>query len=252
MFEYIAIVILLIITGCIIVYNYRHSLDWAKSLTFLDICARINTNCKPLYTQIEQMNNNSIYIHYMPNSCEAGMPHTKANNIIAIPIDHKPSHMKDTLTHEKVHIDQKLYPLKWHLFYKKYWNYELYEYAPISFPKKLLLTRRSNPDTNNFPFARWNNEWWMVPIYKNICNPTINEYAVKWYNEKTQIVTDDIPNEWKLFFGDVTQFEHPNEISAEYITDGKSKNVIDDSKAKQILLAFWNKDKETLDVIISH
>jgi hypothetical protein len=103
-------------------------------------------------------------------------------------------------------------------------------------PKELIELRRSNPDTDGYPWACWKNNYWSVPIYILSDDPKLYRINMKWYNVKDNTIDDKPPKEWIDFFGDNNpQNEHPNELSAVYISNYiKDKNII--SKAMEILI----------------
>ena len=157
----------------------------------------------------------------MDETCENGLPHTRATNIIAIPESLSKTRIDMIIEHEKVHLHQRRNPYIWKQFYKKYWDYEIFEYPQIiNMPIELIEMKRANPDTNDAPYACWKNKWWSIPIYKSNDDLKFINCIVKWWNQETNVILSDPPDEWISFFGpNVSQTEHPHEISAVYITD---------------------------------
>jgi hypothetical protein len=132
-----------------------------------------------------------------------------------MPIGFSPMRFPKNIEHEKIHLYQRRNPDNWIQFYKKYWNYEIFKDAPLSMPKELTEMKRANPDTNDAPFACWKNKWWSVPVYKSSNDLKFRDCLVKWWNQETNKIHSEPPNEWVYFFGSkVSQAKHPHEISA--------------------------------------
>ena len=190
--------------------NLTNNWNWSKNWSQKDLAARKDADCNPIATEY----NDDFVIYTMPKSCEQGLPHTRNNNIIAIPENFPEERLHGTLEHEKIHIDQKKNPDKWNAFYSKHWNYKIHDSPPSFMPSYLIDNKRSNPDTANEPWCCWNNRWWSVPVYKEN-NVSLSQAPIKWYDQKTNQIFDKPPKEWIEFFGnDIFQLEHPHEISA--------------------------------------
>ena len=216
--------------------NYRGKFleRYKKYWSPYDYRARRRYNCNPIYIK-KGLNNNKIW--YVPRECEQGLPHTRENNIISLPINYMniDSHRKSkTLTHEYVHLDQKQNYGLWKKFYEREWFYTLSDVPPPNMPRNLILRYRLNPDTFIEKWACFNKKWWSVPIYTN--NYSLNNAKILWFydNNNDNNIYENPPQEWIDFFGPVEsigQIEHPNEISAVYLTNPDKY----DSKAFKIL-----------------
>lgn len=239
-------IIFLIILSLIIYYLISGD---SEHMVNLNMKSRENSDCVPINKTFVTENYNGYWSYVMPDSCENGLPHTRGYNIIAIPQSYlSKKSLPKTIKHEKVHLNQKQYPDLWRKFYKNYWNYEIFRGFPMNMPNELILHRRTNPDTEDMPFARWDRKWWSVAVYNNVNNPKVGNYSVKWWNEETNKVSDVAPEEWVNFFGkDNAQDEHPHEISANFIMDILSENK-ENSMAKSILLSKWNDRGERLEI----
>lgn len=248
MLEYLILLMCILLFICFVHSEYEEmtnieyisKYNWNK----FDIKARKGYNCNPIkkiYVK-NKYRTHDYWIYIMPKSCEEGLPHTISSNIIAIPDDYPLKDLSETIKHEKVHLNQKLYPEDWKKFYEMYWDYELFQTPPSNIPDTLLTKRRTNPDTYLIPFARWNKKWWSIPVY-NTDNIRLQNCSVKWWNEETNETTDIPPKKWEVFFGKVNELEHPHEISAEYIATSESS---ESSTAKRILLNKWNSNRERL------
>jgi len=220
--------------------------DWSQYWSKLDYAARENASCIPIAKDYTRLGTMDTWILTMPKSCENGMPHTRAADIIAIPEGFPKDYLPKTLEHEKIHLNQRVDLDLWKKFYKKYWNYEIFSSPPQNFPPNLITMIRANPDTCSVPYSCWNNIWWSVPVYKSVTNLNFRSCPVLWWNQLDNKIYNNPPDEWVNFFGDhVSQSEHPHEISAVYIADwiyNKNKN----SKGIQILMKFWDLNKEKL------
>ena len=277
------ILIVLIVYYCYLIYLDRYvrteevlSTDWSSNWTKLDFKARENGDCKPIKKIYEKLGLTESWIYTVPNSCENGLPHTRNHNVIAIPNNLSFIEVPRTIRHEKIHLNQRLYQNKWKEFYKTYWNYEIFVKPHDKMPNELITMKRANPDTNDIPFARWNNKWWSVPVYKNNDDLEFKNCILKWWNEETNEIQLNPPKEWTDFFGsfgtsfyDISQMEHPHEISATYLENKNSpiyqfnlysiydylsnifigKNRANDNiPAKKILFDKWNIETELLQL----
>jgi len=217
-------------------------MNWSKYWNDFDFKARKNANCKPIKKDYTTLGTMGTWILTMPLSCENGMPHTRAGNVIAMPENFNKNFYAKTLEHEKIHLSQRNDFSNWKKFYQKYWNYEVYENPPSSMPSNLIKMKRANPDTCWAPYCCWNKIWWSIPVYKSEIDLNFQSCPVKWWNQKENKIYDNPPNEWISFFGTkVSQSEHPNEISAVYIANQNTN-----SKGFKILMTKWDMSKEKL------
>jgi hypothetical protein len=225
MLVYICLIIIFIILLFILLqYTNKEQYldyDWSDKWSELDKQARKNADCKPLYKIQRKLGNVSTWVWAVSSSCEQGLPHTRAVDVIAIPENIINRNLSSVMDHEKVHLLQRLMPWQWARFYRIAWNYEIYSAPPIGMPDNLISMRRSNPDTALEPYACWNHRWWSVAVYNSTNDLSLKNASVKWWDQTTNKVYTKPPDNWKKFFGAVHQSEHPHEISAEYIA---SKN----------------------------
>jgi len=224
--------------------NENHS--WSDTWNESDFLTRKNADCNPIKKEWKNYGNIQTWIWTVPESCEAGLPHTRDKDVIAMP-DGFPSHRYDnTIEHEKIHIYQRLYPKEWAKFYKDKWHYELFKNPPLHLPINLIKNKRANPDTCNELWCRWRKRWWSIPVYES--NLSLSGAPVKWYDEKENKIYDNPPSEWISFFGrNISQLEHPHEISAVLLSgplnkNNKSKSMTNKSIAMTKLLDCWNWD----------
>ena len=102
------------------------------------------------------------------------------------------------------------------------WEYECLAAAPAGVPVSLAARLRPNPDTADAPWALWRGRWLFFPV-------SLSEGALR----DAEVVVWDvlagrrvpIPAEWRAEFCEGAggsrcpqQFEHPHEISAEWLT----------------------------------
>lgn len=221
--------------------------DWSNYWNDLDFKARKEANCTPIKKDYTRLGTMDSWILTMPISCENGMPHTRAEDVIAMPEGFSKDKWAKTIEHEKIHLNQRKDFNNWKKFYKLHWNYDVYENPPTNMPESLVKMKRANPDTCFAPYACWNNIWWSVPVYKSLTNLNFRSCPVKWWNQKENKIYDNPPQEWVDFFGeDVSQAEHPNEISAVYIANAlfNKPTMVPGLK---ILMKKWNIKKEELN-----
>jgi len=219
--------------------------SWSKIWNESDFKARENADCNPIKKEFKDFGNISAWIWTVPTSCEQGLPHTRYEDVIAMPESYSGSNYDGTIEHEKIHLYQRKYPNEWINFYKDNWNYELLKEPPTNMPKNIIDERRSNPDTSNQPWCCWKNRWWSVPIYKN--NFSLSGAPIIWYDAKENKVINGSPPGWTDFFGNnISQIEHPHEISAILLSGPlfqKTKTDNDFSPAMKKLLDKWDWSK---------
>jgi hypothetical protein len=214
--------------------------DWSDKWSDLDKKARVKANCAPIYKIQRKLGALSAWVWVVPQSCEQGLPHTRATDVIAIPENMIKKDLSSVMDHEKVHLLQRLMPWQWARFYRIAWNYEIYAEPPIGMPTNLIKMRRSNPDTSFEPYACWKNRWWSVAVYNSKEDLSLRKAAVKWWDQTTNTIHNNPPDTWTDFFGTLNQEEHPHEISAEYIAATHKP----DSEAMAILIKSLRPDSE--------
>lgn len=185
-------------------------------------------------------------IQIVDDGCQEGLPHTTDAGTIRMTRDAYESVRRDEiLRHEHVHCNQKSAPADWRRFYAAAWDYELLSSPPSAIPANLLKKLRPNPDTADAPWAVWRNRWVFFPIAAGVGNDglmRLRDAHVAVWDLKSASLMSGPPSEWRTEFcegpdGAVcpTQYEHPHELSAEFLT--LRSNV---SPAAQKLFA-WRK-----------
>lgn len=176
-------------------------------------------NCSVLKTIRTTQNEN---IQVVDDECLEGMPHTTDNNTIRVTRSCLHSHnFTNTLSHERVHLDQKRNPGDWKEFYNVHWSYDIQNKPPENLPEMYKNNIRPNPDTELEPWALWRDRYLFFPVFSNNEIRSLKSPIVKvWDMFENRIV--DIPDEWKKMFckdGSCPyQSEHPHEIAAELLT----------------------------------
>jgi len=250
--KYIIIILIFLVLfylyNCImIIENFEDDTQWSDNWTKLDFEARKDDICTPISKEYKKLGPINSWIWTVPISCENGMPHTRDENIIAIPNGFSEIRLPKTIEHEKIHLHQRRSQKDWIKFYKKYWNYEIFKQPPLSLPKELTEMKRANPDTNDAPFACWKGKWWSVPVYYSTTDLKFRNCIVKWWNSKTNKIHSEAPDDWLSFFGQkVSQAEHPHEISAVYIANILFDDYDESVKAMNILNKKWDRVNEKL------
>jgi len=158
-------------------------------------------------------------IEIVNEECQEALPHTTTRNIIRMTESVWNSGRYDEiLKHERVHLDQKRKPREWEEFYRTAWNYELLSAPP---PELSITDIRPNPDTKGKPWALWRGQYIFFPTYGP--ERTLRGAEVRVWDVATQQFVG-IPPEWRAEFcsnaGCPSQYEHPHEIAAEYVTKG--------------------------------
>lgn len=186
------------------------------------------TNVTPFLSAIERFPNwlkdylpPILYIIFLSNSADGGMPHTRQPNVICLPqyFNVESPRGQATFMHECIHIHQRTYPELWNRIYFDIFHLEPYR---GQLPDSLTERRRYNPDTFQTPYYMWKGRWVAIPIYKTPETPTLSSIKIAYYNVKSGAWQSFMPPEMETFFGaglSVAQAEHPNELVAYWLAD---------------------------------
>ena len=165
-----------------------------------------------------------IYIIFLANSADGGMPHTRQPNVICLPqyFDITTPIGQTTFMHECIHIHQRTFPDLWDRIYDEVFHLE--QYTDV-LPDSLETRRRYNPDTFIKPYYMWEGRWVAVPIFSNVNSPVLSNIKIAYYNVKSGAWQSFIPPEMEAFFGElsVAQAEHPNELVAYWLASGPNR-----------------------------
>jgi hypothetical protein len=197
-----------------IIFGVFLSLYWNK-LYFTDYCSVLQT-----------IKLDDIIIEIVDDGCKEGLPHTTGPNTVRMTRSIWEGPRRDSvLRHERVHLLQKGRDSeKWLEFYEREWGYKCSALPPAGIPAELVARRRPNPDTDACAWATWRNRYVFFPVFGDD-NSLRNAPVLVW--DLAQGRLTKIPDEWRTEFcgtgACAHQYEHPHEISAEWLTDGSSK-----------------------------
>ena len=209
-------------------------LPWIASWSAADRKARGGQNCIAL-SSIEW--DEDTHLEIVSKSCEAGMPHTRAGDRIVIPDSIPVALHADIIDHEMVHIWQRRRPKEWADFYQRNWSFVFHKEPASTMPAWMRNAKRSNPDTFQTGWPCWKGRFWPVPVYTNMEDPNLRDAKTVWWDEWQHRTLTEAPAEWKLFFGQPDQNEHPHEIAAVMIATGSNG-----SDAGRRLMDWWRSE----------
>jgi hypothetical protein len=180
-------------------------------------------------------------VQIVNDECKEALPHTTDKNTIRMTKSiWSGSRRNDVLFHERVHLEQKRAARDWAEFYRRYWEYDISAKPPTDLPASFVRNLRPNPDTRAEPWAIWRRRYLFFPNYANAAAPSLKDIRVHvWDMHEKRLIP--VPDEWKEIFcheGSCPyQFEHPHEISAEFLTSDNH------SSASTRLQNWWNANK---------
>ena len=152
-----------------------------------------------------------LMICWMAPSAEAGMPHTREENLVCLPLYWSQNHLLETLKHEAVHIDQRKRPMEWVAWCtKEGWVY----IDEKIIPERWRRLCRLNPDTMKFRFWAYKNRWVPLPMYEREDRPRLREVKIKWWDRETGELLLSPPAELEEGLRGIQNPEHPFEIAA--------------------------------------
>lgn len=153
--------------------------------------------------------------------CKEGLPHTTDARTIRMTRKVWDSPRRElVLRHERIHLLQKgRSAAEWRAFYKDTWGYECKRDPPSGIPAEFIARLRPNPDTADSPWAVWRDRWVFFPAF-GTSNSLRAAEVIVWDLENHRQV--DIPDNWRNAFcgggGCPHQYEHPHEITAEWLS----------------------------------
>ena len=165
---------------------------------------------------------------WMDPTADGGLPHTRAPYFICLPTTILPSSLNQTLTHERIHVSQRLHPDAWIALMKTSWSMTPWN---GSLPEELEFRHRINPDLYNAPRFIWKNQWVPFAIFQSTDHPDLSEINLIWWDDSSRTIHRDPPPGWTNFFGSNPSGEHPYEIAAYLLAGNTTTN-----KAYQALL----------------
>lgn len=150
-------------------------------------------------------------------SADAGMPHTRPGALICYP-DLSRFFQVSTLIHELWHVHQRIYHAEWaKVFHAWGWT----EAGEELLPRKLLTSRRYNPDTIDSPVWIFRATWIPVPVFKDISQPRVDETEIWFVHAKEGYHVRAVPEEMRSEYPTAppAAFEHPREMAAYLLSD---------------------------------
>jgi hypothetical protein len=208
----------------------------------------------PFYTAVEQFPQwlrnylpPILYVVYLANSADGGMPHTRPQNIVCLPL-----HMRvddpagqTTFMHECIHIHQRTHPDLWKRLYREILELEPYK-GPL--PDSVQERRRLNPDTIAEPLYVWRGQWVAVPVFTQPDAPQLSAVKILYYNVRTGAWQAFMPPEMVAEFGPLStaQAEHPAELAAYLLSEGGSGGNSNSSISNHLKRSFEERLVELL------
>lgn len=155
-------------------------------------------------------------ILWMDPIADEGLPHTRPPFYVCLPATLRGDALNQTLEHERIHISQRMYPLKWQDAFLSAWSMKPWA---GTLPSVIQERMRLNPDLLNIPHYIWNNEWVPFSMFESMKPTSLKEARVVWWNDKTRSLHREPPPGWKAFFGSIPAGEHPYELAAYMLSD---------------------------------
>ena len=153
----------------------------------------------------------SVRIIWMAPSAEAGMPHTRAPDLVCLPAYYPTEQLAKTILHESIHVDQRKNPMKWVRWcISQGWTIVRDQDIPERWRRRCRL----NPDTMAYRFWAYQNRWVPLPLFEREDKPQLRQIQVKWWDRQTGMLLEDPPIALRSFLHGVGNPEHPFEIAA--------------------------------------
>ena len=169
---------------------------------------------------------NGADIIILHSSADNGFPHTRPDRIVCVPsscvTSSSNAQLDETMRHEAMHINQRVYPHLW----KEKCKREGWTEVPLSqIPIRLLERCRINPDTMyDAPFWAWEGVSVPLPLFKkDALSLDLGDVTIEWLDLRTFALFHSPPQSFVKRYGSPSQPEHPYEILAvEYAKAGVS------------------------------
>ena len=148
----------------------------------------------------------------MNPSADGGMPHTRPPHTICLPAHFPQSLLKETLHHERIHLDQRKRYSAWVAALAN----EGWEPTDEEIPEEYRRRCRLNPDTCWTPYWTWKGRYVPLPFYVREDKPELRDIAVRWYDLEEQILGSVVPSSLVKRYGTLqsSALEHPFELMA--------------------------------------
>jgi hypothetical protein len=188
----------------------------------LNARARIGCDYVPWHDQsqgykAQKIVGSGYHIVIMNPSADAGLPHTRATNLICIPAFFPQERLQETLQHEMIHVNQRENEERWkEQLIQQGWSPVSEWEAIASIPQEHLRRCRLNPDTISCRFQAWGNRYVPLPLFIRDDKPSLKETVVKWYDLEDERLRSDPPISYTKRYGKVgmSSQEHPFELWA--------------------------------------
>lgn len=158
---------------------------------------------------------------WMDATADGGLPHTRPPHYIMIPhtMDLTSPQGRITLTHERIHISQRIHGDSWSKILKSAWDFDTVS-AP-NLPPQIRSRLRINPDTFRAPIYAWKGAWIPYALYESSFSPKLNSVKISWWHIPSCNLYSVAPPGWMDFFGgnlSPSSHEHPYELAAYLLT----------------------------------
>jgi hypothetical protein len=165
-----------------------------------------------------------VQVVILSPSAEGGMPHTRPQSLICLPAYFPEERLKDTLTHELVHIDQRKNAAAWrdHLAAEGWTPATTAEISP-----EWLGRVRINPDTYHAQFWQWRGRYIPLPLFEREDKPELREISVRWWDKQEQRLNSSPPASFTQKYGSLgpSSIEHPYELYAYHLDEWTRSRV---------------------------
>jgi len=156
----------------------------------------------------------SIRCIIMEPSADGGMPHTRAPNLICIPVYYPRDNIKTLLRHEMIHIQQRQNPEKWiQITEKEGWMQMDESDIPVEYRRRC----RFNPDTLYARWMAWEGRYVPLPLFIREDAPKLRDVLIRWWDIREQRLLSSPPTSYQRRYGSTVSAaaqEHPFELLA--------------------------------------
>jgi hypothetical protein len=166
---------------------------------------------------IQKTVGSSVHVIIMNPSADAGMPHTRAPNVICFPAYFSKERLPETLHHEMIHIYQRQNPEAWkERLVMEGWSPVSEWDAVQKIPREHLQRVRLNPDTIACRFQAWEGRYVPLCLFEREDKPNLRETTVRWFDLENGKLRHDPPNTLIRRYGQISKSaqEHPFELWA--------------------------------------
>lgn len=166
----------------------------------------------------------SLYtnIVYMDPKADGGLPHTRGQYTICLPVYMAWTPHEKTLQHEIVHLSQKQYLDRWWKWYETHWQFKIFEEKDV-IPERWRKIKRQNPDMLDSPYVVWRDRYIPMTVFTNPLSPDLRICKRGFYDLKMNQFVWECPPGWIEQFGEGFNDEHPHEIAAHWIDGSVGK-----------------------------